>query len=153
MRVWRICRRAYASDVLSGRGGLITSGRWHLRGHQIVYASASLSLAALEFLVHVDGAELPADLIHVEIDVPDDVRIDRIERAQLPRNWRKYPAPERLQQLGGDWLSGLATAVLQVPSAVIPEECNYLLNPLHVDAARFAVVRSADFVYDPRLAQ
>ncbi|HUG44135.1 MAG TPA: RES family NAD+ phosphorylase, partial [Acidobacteriota bacterium] len=109
--------------------------------------------AALEFLVHVDGAELPADLIHVEIDVPDDVRIDRIERAQLPRNWRKYPAPERLQQLGGDWLSGLATAVLQVPSAVIPEECNYLLNPLHVDATRFAFVRSADFIYDPRLAE
>lgn len=152
MRVWRICRKAFASDALSGRGGLFVAGRWHSKGHQVVYASSSLALAALELLVHADRTELPADLIQVEIGVPDDVRIDRIERVELPRNWRDYPAAEALQRIGNQWLAGMATAALQLPSAVIPEECNYLLNPLHADAQKIAVIQSAKFLYDPRLA-
>ncbi len=152
MRVWRICRRPHAEDPLSGRGGLFVSGRWHTRGRRIVYTSGSLALAALEILVHADPSELPADLFRVAIDIPDDVTLERIDVSTLPATWRSFPAPAMLQQLGDGWLQRQAALVLRVPSAVIPEEHNYLLNPAHPEAPRVTVVSAEAFVYDPRLA-
>ncbi len=152
MRVWRICRRRYAGDPLSGRGGLAVSGRWHTRGRRVTYTSGSLALAALELLVHADGAELPDDLVQIEIAIPDDLAQERIEASSLPRTWRRHPAPDALQRFGDDWLRRRKTLVLRAPSAVIPEEFNYLLNPLHPDARRLKVVGTERFVYDPRLA-
>ena len=151
MHSWRICRRLHAADPLSGRGGLLVAGRWHFKGARLVYSSATLSLAALELLVHSDRDLLPSDLIRIEIEIPDDLKIERIDVKALPADWRAYPAPRTLQQVG-DWLSGGASAVLQVPSAVIPEEYNYLLSPGHRDAARIQAVTVADFVLDPRLS-
>ncbi len=151
MRVWRICRRAHAADALSGRGGLFVSGRWHSRGRRIVYTSGSLSLAALEILVHVDQTELPRDLFRIEVEIPDDVSVERIDASALPTAWRTFPAPPALQELGDGWLQQQKALVLEVPSAVIPEEYNYLLNPAHPDAARLVVVSSREFVYDPRI--
>ncbi len=151
MRVWRISRETRASDPLGGRGGLLVSGRWHTRGRRVVYTSSSLALAALEFLVHVAADRLPTDLVRLEVDVPDDLAIERVEREALPPGWRRYPAPEELRRLGDEWLDRGKTAVLAVPSAVVPEERNYLLNPAHADASRFAVVSTGAFVYDPRL--
>lgn len=151
MRVWRICRRVYADDPLSGRGGLFASGRWHTRGRPIVYASGSLALSALEYLVNVDKTLAPDDLVRVEIEVPDDVAVRRVDVPDLPRTWRAYPAPAALQRLGDGWLLAGETAVLRVPSSVIPEEANYLLNPAHPDARCFAVVSTRPFAYDPRV--
>ena len=93
MRVWRICREPYAADALAGRGGLFTSGQWHNRGEPIAYTSESLALAALEILVHVDRNSMPTDLVHLEIDVPDDLDILRIDIKALPKDQRTYPAP------------------------------------------------------------
>ena len=150
MRVWRLCRRPYAGDPLSGRGGLVTSGRWHTRGRRVVYTSGSLALAALEVLVHVDRVALPRDLIQLDINVPDNLRIMRVEINELPPGWDSHPASPTLQRRGDDWLRQGSTAVLQVPSAVIPDEFNFLLNPQHADARRIGVVSSRDFAYDPR---
>jgi RES domain-containing protein len=152
VRVWRICRKPYAADPLSGRGALFTSGRWHIKGRRVVYLSSSLALAALEMLVQVNRPELPADLVALEIDVPDDTQAHRIEIRSLPEQWRDYPAPEALQQIGNEWLREGRTPLLQVPSAVIPEEDNYLLNPVHPKARMVSVIRSNDFIFDPRLA-
>lgn len=151
MRVWRICRKPFASDPLSGRGALFASGRWHTRGRRIIYSSSSIALAALEFLVHVDRDEWPADLVRIEIEIPDDLKIDRVDIGTLPRSWRDYPAPKTLQQVGNQWLEEQHTVVLEVPSAVIPEEPNYLLNPAHPEAGRVSALGSRDFIYDSRL--
>lgn len=151
MRGWRICRKPYATDSLRGRGGLLTSGRWHSKGRRVVYASGSLALAALEMLVHGDRDMLPADLVRLELDIPDTLEIQRIDAAALPKNWRSYPAPADLQTLGDDWLTAASTPVLQVPSAVIPEEFNLLVNPQHPDAAGITVVSTRKFAYDARL--
>ena len=151
MRVWRICRKPYAADPLSGRGGLFTSGRWHTKGRRVVYTSGSLSLAALELMVHVDREMLPSDLIQLEIDVPDKLKIRRVAVSALPRKWRSYPAPAALRRLGDDWLAAGSTAVLQVPSGVIPEERNLILNPVHADSSRISVVATKSFAYDSRL--
>ena len=152
MRLWRICRKRQATDTLSGRGGLLTTGRWHSRGRPVVYTSRSLSLAALEVLVHMDRETAPRDLVQVEIDLPDELAMARIEIRDLPRAWDTTPAPPSLQKRGDEWLASASTVALLVASAVIPEEWNVLLNPLHRDAGRIAVVSTRSFRYDSRLA-
>lgn len=151
MRVWRICRRAHAADPLGGRGGLYASGRWHAQGSRIVYTSATLSLAALELLVHVDRDLLPSDLVQIEFDLPDDLQVGRIEARTLPSHWRRHPAPAALQRIGASWIEQGKTAILRVPSAVIPDEDNYLLNPAHPAIERIKVVGRRAFVLDHRL--
>lgn len=153
MRVWRICGERYAAETLTGRGGLFTPGRWHTAGHPVVYASASLALAALEVLVHVDRDVVPTALVQVEIDVPGELPVVSIDAGFLPKGWRRYPAPPALRRLGDEWLAGRKAAVLQVPSAVIPSENNFLLNPQHPDLAGITVVTVARFAYDSRLAR
>ncbi len=151
MRVWRISRVQHAREALSGRGGLVAAGRWHARGTRIVYTSATLSLSALEVLVQADKDLLPNDLVQVEIEVPDDLIRERIQPRNLPRSWRAYPAPGRLRVLGAQWIDRNESAILEVPSAVIPQESNFLLNPAHQDARFIQVVAVEKFVFDPRL--
>ena len=116
----------------------------------MVYTSESLSLAALEVLVHVDRNTIPADLVQLEADVPDDLAILQIHSQSLPKDWRTYPGSSLLQRKGDEWLAARSTAVLQVPSSVIVEESNFLLNPEHAEAHRFAIVSVRNFVYDSR---
>ena len=151
MRVWRICRERFANDALAGRGGIIASGRWHTRGRPVVYASESLALAALEVFVHVEKSTIPADLMQLEIDIPDDLEVRRIDINELPRDWRTYPAPSVLQRKGDEWLAGCSTPILQVPSSVIVEESNFLMNPQHALAHMITIVSTRKFIFDSRL--
>ena len=151
MQLWRLCRRAFAKEPLNGEGGLYASARWHTFPRPVVYASHSLSLACLEVLVHLDPELMPPDFVAIEIDVPSNVTIKEIEVAALPKSWRRYPAPRTLQSLGNAWLTERSSAVLRVPSVVVPTEQNYLINPLHPDARRITVVSKSRFSFDPRL--
>lgn len=151
MRVWRICRKPHANDALNGRGGLFASGRWHTKGRRVVYTSGTLSLATLEVLVHVDRDEFPHDFVQIEIDVPDHYEVERIDHDKLPPDWRSYPSSEKLQHLGNLWLEAERTLVLEVPSSVIPEETNFLLNPAHAEARNITIISVRAFQYDPRL--
>ena len=134
-----------------GRGGLFNSGRWHTKGRPVIYTAQSVALAALEVLVNVDKSHVPSDLVQLEIDVPDELSILRIELNQLPANWKSYPAPPALQNLGDNWLVAGVEPVLRVPSAVIPEESNLLLNPQHADARKLKLISKRAFAYDSRL--
>lgn len=151
MHVWRICKRAYARAPLTGEGGLRVSGRWHTAKRPVVYTSGSLALASLEALVHADPELAPSDLVAVEVEIPASVRVTQIDRDDLPRGWQRYPAPAALQGIGNEWLAAGRTAVLGVPSAIVPSERNYLVNPSHSDARRIRVIAKAAFVLDPRL--
>ena len=117
-----------------------------------MYASDSLSLAALELLVHCDPALLPDDLVAIAIEIPDGLALRRIEIAELPRSWRRHPAPASLARIGDLWAKDLASALLSVPSAVGPGECNVLVNPLHPDFRRIRGGRSERCAFDTRLA-
>ena len=151
MRVWRLCRTRHSKEVLGGEGGLYTAGRWHRRGTRMVYTSATLSLATLEILVRTDRAYGPSDLVAVEIEIPDSVEIEHIPLSTLPAGWRAYPAPASTQQHGTNWVTAGRTAVLEVPSAVIPLENNYLLNPAHPQFSRVRIVGRTPFSFDARL--
>jgi RES domain-containing protein len=150
VRLWRVCRGPYSAHPLDGRGGLYAAGRWHLKGTRIVYTSASLALAAWEFFVHVDPDLAPSDLCRIELDLPDDLAVEQLGESALPPRWRNIPGPETLRRLGSDWVQRAGTPVLKVPSAVIPGESNYLVNPEHPEAVKIEVVGQSDFAFDPR---
>jgi RES domain-containing protein len=151
MHLWRLCRRPFTKEPLSGKGGLFSSGRWHTAPRLVVYASQSLALATLEVLVHLDNDLVPADLMALEIDVPSDVEVAEIRPAELPRSWRRYPASRSLQKIGNLWLDRREAALLCVPSAIIPSEFNFLINPLHEAAQQIRVVNKHPFGMDSRL--
>jgi len=126
-------------------------GRWNHRGTRVVYTSSSLSLAALETLAHFDEEEAPDTLVAIPADMPDDVPITRIKFSELASNWRTTPPPESLAEIGTRWTVARHSLVLAVPSAIIPEDLNYLLNPLHAQFKRIRVGRPKPFSFDPRL--
>jgi RES domain-containing protein len=149
VRVWRVTRQAY--QELNGEGARLAGGRWNSEGVAVVYASSTLSLAALEYLVHIDMEEVPGDLIAVQIEVPDDAPVQEVGVADLPRDWNREPQHAACVEIGDRWASECRALVLRVPSAVIPEEANCLLNPAHPDAARVGVISARAFAFDPRL--
>lgn len=151
MKVWRICRQPFVATALDGIGGLYVGGRWHRRGKPIVYAASSAALAALEVLVHVDPLDAPNDLRLLTLEFPDYFGIESIEAASLPARWAEVPAPDELAVLGSEWLASRRGAALRVPSAVIPIECNLLLNPLHPAIAQVRIADVQPFSFDLRL--
>ena len=151
MLVYRICRRPFRA--LDGEGARLWGGRWNAPGTPIVYAAASLSLAAVEYLVHLDTDVAPADLVAMAIEVPDDAERLRVSADSLPADWARVPEHPGCQAVGDAWLREGVSLTLRVPSAVIPEEENVLINPAHRDAARLRVRSERPFVLDPRLVR
>lgn len=136
-------------------GGLLAGGRWHHRGTPIIYTSSTPSLCALEFLVHVDPSLAPANLHMVEVSVPDDLPIETADPNSLTPAWRTFPAPIVLADFGSAWAREGRTPILRVPSAVSgvggDVESNFLLNPSHPLASRWAIVGTQPFSFDTRL--
>ena len=149
MRLWRIATATHAA--FDGEGARRYGSRWTPKGLAVVYASATLSLAALERFVHTDPDLEPTNLVALRVDLEDSLPIHSVEVEQLPGDWRHYPAPEPLGRFGGDWLAATRWVALSVPSAVIPHERNYLLNPAHADFRRLVIGRPEPFSFDPRM--
>lgn len=149
-RAWRLCRLRFASQPLDGEGARRAGGRWNPRGTPMVYAASTLSLAALECLVHFDLSEAPEDYVAIPLDIPDDV-VERLDVTRLPKRWRHTPPPAELGRIGHRWVHERRSAVLQVPSAIVPEEPNFLIHPGHPDAARIEPGSPRPFQFDPRL--
>ncbi len=117
----------------------------------MVYASAHLSLAVLEALVHTDPDALPDDLTAFEVEVPDGLAVERVEVEDLPEAWAHGVECPVCREIGERWTSEGRAVALIVPSAVVPEEANVLLNPRHPAAAGVRVAVSRPFAFDPRL--
>ena len=148
--LWRVVKRRHALTAFDGKAAQRFGGRWSSAGRRAVYTSATKSLAVLEVLVHLDvGRPLPR-MVAFTFDV-DDGLIDRLPLARLPRHWRAARGLLLTQQLGDDWLASGKGLALAVPSAVVPEESNYLLNPAHPAFARLKFGRAVPFLLDPRL--
>lgn len=136
--------------ALDGEGARLYGGRWNSEGGAVVYASATLSLAALEYLVHVDIAEVPADLVALGIEVPEDAAAAVLGVADLPPDWKR-PDAAGSAAVGDAWVAEGASLTLAVPSAIVPEENNVLINPRHGRAADVRIASERPFAYDPRL--
>ena len=146
---WRLCRREHAR--LDGEGARLYGGRWNRRGTPVVYLGSTLSLACLEYLVHLESGLEPADLVSVRVSIPSDAPSEAASLDDLPRNWRLYPAPETLQDIGDEWARRGDSLVLTVPSVVVPEERNILVNPRHPRMRDVSAERPLPFPLDPRM--
>lgn len=150
IRAWRIVKTRFAEDAFGGEGARLNPGRWHSAGHRVVYTASSLPLATLELLVHAPRKNRAHEYLVLNCWFPEAI-VEDIDRSRLPREWRAYPPPAVLQQLGNEWLRSRSSAVLCVPSAVLDTEINYLLNPEHHDFRSVDVGLPSPFTIDPRL--
>lgn len=148
MIVFRVGKAKYAAD-LSGEGARLFGGRWNEKGTLCLYSSASRALSLLEYSVNVNVDDIPRSLTVTTIEIPDDVL--ELSISDLPGNWKENPAPADTARFGSALLQTATKPVIQIPSAVIPEEFNYLLNPRHPDKNLFKVLDIKDLVYDIRI--
>ena len=151
MIVYRICKARYTNTVFSGAGGLEASGRWHQRGRPVIYTSGTLSLAALEYLVHLGRRDAKIALVSAQATVPEDLIAEPVGPASLPRNWQASPPGKETMAVGTTWLVEGRSAILRVPSALIAGEFNYLLNSQHPDFKRIRMSAPVPFSFDARL--
>lgn len=144
MILWRIHRHR----DLSGAGGLRVPGRWHHAGQPIVYLAGTPAAALLEVCVHTSASDVPPDFTLLKVDGPDG-EVAVISGEGLPHDWRTRV--EVTRDLGTAWLRNKKSALLEVPSAIVPETANFLFNPMHVDAATFRIADLFTYPFDVRL--
>lgn len=151
MVFYRIVRARFRTEALSGDGARASGGRWNSRGVPMVYGAQSRALAILEILVHVDPDLAPDDLHMLAATVPARERIEHVDISMLPRDWRRFPSPDTMQPIGDHWARAGKSLLLAVPSALVPQERCYLLNPAHTGIRRVRIEDEGRIVIDPRL--
>ena len=149
---WRIVKARHAASAFNGEGARLAGGRWNSKGTSVVYVAESESLATLEMLVHLGTGAVLDSYVLIRCDF-DDVLVTDIDVTKLPSTWRRFPAPAELAAIGEAWVSAGTSAVLRVPSALVPSEHNYLLNPQHSGYSQVRVGVPTSFSFDPRLVQ
>lgn len=150
LTTWRIVGPEHEAAAFDGELSRIFGGRWNSPGTAMVYTSSSGALAVLEILVRAGRRGLRETYLLFSCAF-DERLVTTIEPTRLPDNWRKSPGPRQLRAIGSEWVSEARSAVLRVPSAVIPIESNYLLNPAHADFGAIAIGAPIAFDLDPRL--
>lgn len=152
MIVYRIARSKWATD-LSGQGARLHGGRWNHIGTPCVYSSQNRALAVLEYTVNINVDEIPRALSIVTIEIPENFseRLHPVSISDLPGDWRDSPTPSSTKDFGTRLLQSGLYPIISVPSAIVPQELNYLINPLHGLTTAIRVIEIQDFVYDVRI--
>jgi RES domain-containing protein len=150
IRAWRIVNARNAAAAFSGDGSRRSGGRWNSRGYRAVYVADSLALATLEVMVHGVSYETLQNYVCILATIPKKI-IQGVDLKSLPRNWRDDLPPAKLRELGDRWLNEQKSAALKVPSAVIPVEFNYVLNPRHKDFGKIEIAEPLSLAFDKRL--
>jgi RES domain-containing protein len=151
LKAWRLSKKRYAEAAFTGRGPHIFGGRWNPVGVPVVYSSLSLSLAVLEVFVPMTAQDDPEDYVSVAVDLGiEHSEAERVDVGRLLSDWRlvKHPA---LQLLGEEWARSMRSLVLLVPSVVVEEEWNAVINPLHPDARKLVMEKPKPFRFDLRM--
>ena len=155
--VWRIATdtKNYEADDLSGKGAEVTGGRWNDKGTPLVYTSTNRALAALETIVHLNSGGLPLNRYLVEIVISDDVwdSAEVIDRSTAPVGWDAEPASRTSSDFGTRWARAATSLLLRVPSVIVPEESNVLINPRHPGIAAIKARKVRKWIYDPRIVR
>jgi len=148
LTLWRLTKARYAASAFDGEGARLYGGRWNSPGRAVVYLAGSLALAALEILVHVKSQRELGGYVRLRVQAPESLVSD-VDAP--PPNWQQGRAPDETRAIGDAWLAGGETLLLRVPSVVIPEEHNYLLNPQHPGFGEVGIGEATPFSFDPRL--
>lgn len=148
MRLWRLAREPYCLDR-EGTGAFTFGGRWTPAGVRVIHASVSIALAGLEYLVH--SRRPPLDLVLVAVDLPENAPIDQPRIEELPEDWASPLPSENCQAWGAAWCRSAKALGLAVPSVIIPEERNYVINVAHARMGDVKLKSIRRFAYDLRL--
>ncbi|MBZ5607184.1 MAG: RES family NAD+ phosphorylase [Acidobacteriia bacterium] len=152
-RVYRILRKPYSKQPLNGEGAYRFGGRWSSPGTRLAYTAEHLSLAMIEYFVHIDPDDAPEDLVVVTAEIPASVSRTSIHVRQLPANWLQSPAPPELTAIGDRFVRDRRAAILIVPSALAPSESNWLVNPGHPEFSKIRLHSVEAFRYDSRFVK
>ena len=152
LRAWRIIKNRHAASAFRGDGARLAGGRWNSPGVSMVYTAGNPALAMLEMLVHLQAQELLNHYVLFEVSF-DERLVTKLAVKDLPKTWRKSPPSTTIQRIGDTWIADRKSAVLRVPSAVLPIEWNYLLNPAHPDFKRITTGPKRPVQFDPRLVK
>ncbi len=150
MFVYRIAKKEHSA--LDGMGGMYGPGRWHEKGNLVIYTSEHASLAAWEKIVHVASFDnLPDHLLLVKIEIPDEIKIQTVPQKVLVKGWNSFPFARETVNYGTSFLRKKEHLALKVPSVIIPDEYNIILNPLHPDIQACKFIHTARFIFDMRV--
>jgi RES domain-containing protein len=146
---FRIVKRRHAKQAFNGEGARLAGGRWNSPGQRAMYLSTTLSLAAMETFVHLGEDAVRLAYVYFEVEIPAAITVSTLARA--PKGWRDEPPTTASMRAGDQWLMAGKSALLEVPSAVIPSEMNLILNPMHPDSAKLRVGAARAIHFDPRM--
>lgn len=147
---WRLTKVEWEASAFDGEGARIAGGRWNSPGVAVVYLAGTLELAELEVLVNLPAPRLLESYVTFRVGVPAGL-VEELPVHTLPDDWQRDPAPRSAKRVGDEWARAGRSAVLRVPSAVVPSSPNYLVNPAHPDAGKLTVEGPLDPLLDPRL--
>ena len=147
---WRIVHVRLVADAFSGEGARLFGGRWNHKGHDMVYTASSVSLAALELLVHLETSQLLESYVQIPASFGSDL-CRSLDLEHMPQDWANGPAPESTKSIGDEWLASGESPVLRVPSVLVPTESVYLINPHHPNFPKVRIGEPGSFEFDARL--
>lgn len=150
MIVFRLSKSKFAND-LSGKGAEKSGGRWNSKGTSMLYTSESRALCATEIAVHTPLGNLPLDYKLISIEIPENIQIHTLVSSDLPMDWKYIPHSHSTQVIGDLFILDGIYPVLKVPSVVIQDEYNYLINPTHPESAKIKIMTIEPFNFDERL--
>lgn len=150
IRTWRVTHERYVDKAFGGEGAYMYGGRWNPPGYRIVYVSSSIALATLELLVHGIHPLEMNNYIHIPVDIPKSA-LAILNMELLPVDWKADVIPESTQLIGQRWVDAKTSAVLQVPSAVVDAEHNFLIDPAHRNFKKLAIGTAKNYAFDARL--
>jgi len=152
LTAWRLVEAKYQDAAFSGEGASLYGGRWNSKGVPVVYTADSLALASLEIIVNLPSPKLLGAFVRIPVCFTPDL-VESIPISSLPGDWQSRPVSPATRALGDQWVKDQRSAVLKVPSIVVPEEFNYLLNPAHPDFGKIEIGPPVVYYFDPRLAK
>jgi len=153
VEVFRIANKRFSD--LSGKGGIYGAGRWHVKGFPVVYTACSRSLSMLERFIHESNTQHPRDLVMLTIHIDDNVPSEKVQAHSLPDKWSdtNNENQKSTQNIGTMWLNEQRTPILIVPSAIVPQENNVIINPFLVANFKISVVDQVEYSYEQRYAE
>lgn len=150
IEAWRIVKSGHVRNAFDGEGARLYGGRWNHRGFNAVYTSGSLSLAYLETIVHLHNMNFKAKFSRILVSIPEKA-IRYFDPLKLPANWRAEPPVKATKTIGSEWIQQARSAVLGVPSVIVENEFNYIINPAHPDFKKLKIGKPEPHNFDGRL--
>jgi len=151
LTTYRICKTRYAATWFDGEGAYRFGGRWNSPGTRILYTAGSLSLAALEMLVHLNNEEILLAYSFATAEFDENLILSVEDFRTMPENWSASPPLLEIQQIGDEWEREMASVVLKVSTSILPVESNFLINVAHPEFSKVKLGKPQPFTFDKRL--